>query len=383
MSERWPWGFSVYGGGAALDSAITAQLNGLARHITSRYVSGTAQLDQQGGATVRMVLDPLGRFAPTYLPNVNTGTPASMVDFTRWSHDTCAADHHALVLSGHGVAWQDSVADQLVTTRLPIPLGARRNARSVFSSRRLKEIETRAIMLDADSQDFLSNLELRQALDAVGNTSVLVLDACLMSSVELAVELKGCASHLVATIDELSSAGLDHAAVARMLNERQGRANAREVAAAYVNSFVPRTVFDTAVAIDLDATRLEEAKRRFGKLVQTLSLPNDAESLKSVLQRATSSIVKYVSGGLADAGALFDAFTRVGGFDSQAIAAARAAFEALVVSKKSGTAYAAALGLSVFSPANALQWKKVRRDYALLTFSEDTGWAALLEALWA
>src|SRR5262245_46037103 len=173
MSE-WPIRIFMYGAGdaiqgrGALDPQIQAQISRLVQVATGPRVAAVVQLDSSARYAIRGVLDPWGRYPPTWLPETNTGDPEALVDFVRWGAALCPARRSVLVLSGHGMAWEDDMAQQILGTRGLTPLsevreagGGRHHARRIFG-RNLTSADaaTRAVLIDGDSRDFLSNAEL-------------------------------------------------------------------------------------------------------------------------------------------------------------------------------------------------------------------------------
>ena len=151
---------------------------------------------------------------PQGIGSVNTGEPASLSDFIGWAGQRCPAEHYALIIWGHGSGWSE---DQIYS-RFPPPAGvatrddapARQTMlrRGIFASTAgkllgIRDAKTRALCYDDSARDFLDNRELRAALAAgaaaLGRPRIdaLGLDACLMTMLEVAHEIRGQAAYLV------------------------------------------------------------------------------------------------------------------------------------------------------------------------------------------
>src|SRR5262249_26493207 len=160
----------IYGAGEAIQRAnalapqIEAQLSRLQRIATNRYVAAVAQLDSSNAPTLRFVLDPWGRQPKQQVANVNTGDPAELLKFVTWGSSICPAERTVLVLSGHGAAWEDNLADQVlgiagaagtrVSTSVRRVPGALHNARVVFGRDVSKwRAMTRAVLVDGGNRD--------------------------------------------------------------------------------------------------------------------------------------------------------------------------------------------------------------------------------------
>ncbi|MCY1079149.1 clostripain-related cysteine peptidase [Archangium lansingense] len=408
--NEWPIRILVYGAGdaingaGALDTQIHAQISGLLQVVTNPYVAAVAQLDAANGPAWRLVLDPSGRHQPTQVEEFNTGDPDTLLRFVEWGMHLIPARRTILVLSGHGVAWEDEMARKVLgtATRFASPVqptqkGVRHHARRLFGHNiNMVGSMTRALLIDGNSRDFLSNAELASACDRIasqlpeGKIDVLVFDACLMSSWELLQELSNSVMTVVASVDELSAAGVDLARPAQALTQAQGQMDAPRIAATIASTFTPQTVFDSCAAIDLSKQEWTLALNHFHNFATRLhawisSAPGNKEAMRNALRVAASSLVKFKSGGLADASALAQAVGAMPGVPPecvQSINAAVAAAGACVMGKKVGRNYQRAMGLSLFAPDSDTVYNTNRPDYLRLQFPNVTGWGSVLDAVY-
>jgi hypothetical protein len=401
----------VYGAGeavageGALDEYIKRQLDRLERVCTNPIVAATAQLDATGAQTRRAVLDPRGLQPVHSVPNVNVGDPAHLVDFAEWSAAICPAVRSILVLSGHGLAWQDSQADELlgalgpVRSRGPAAVppapGAIHHARTLFGpAASLSVTIARAVLFDGHYRDYLSNAELGAACQRISNElgrpiDVTVFDACLMSSVEILQELRGSVAMVVGSIDELSAAGIDLAGPARRLTEARGQIDAATIARAIANEFRPIQPFDSCVAVDLEGSNWGEALSTFRSFCSRFldwirESAANAEAAVAALRTAGVSVVKYSAGNLADVSSLAQAVTALSSLPevvARDIRATEALFRSSVIARVTGNDYRNATGLSLFAPGSATVYGRNRPDYMRLQFPSLTGWTAVLDAL--
>ena len=159
----------------------------------------------------RWVVPPAGSVAatddaPRGIGSVNTGEPGSLRDFMAWAGQQCPADHYALIIWGHGSGW----SEEQIYSRFPPAQGVTRDEspakqdmlrRGIFASTAgkllgIRDAKTRALCYDDSARDFLDNQELRLALregaDTLGRprVDVLGLDACLMTMLEVAHEIR-------------------------------------------------------------------------------------------------------------------------------------------------------------------------------------------------
>lgn len=405
--DEWPVGIMMYGAGEAIDGAnslapqIQAQLGRLGGVCTNPFVAATAQLDATKVPTRRFVLDPSGRQPVLELPNVDVGDPAQLIDFVSWSVATCPATRSVLVLSGHGAAWEDDEVDDALGTVTRAPnaapriLGALHNARRLFG-RAVGSMEemTRAVLIDGEDRDYLSNAELGAACESVSTRlgrplDVLVFDACLMSSVEILQELRGSVATVVASIDELSAAGISMSEAAQVLTAGRGTLDRQAIATAIVDNFTPQADFDSCVAVDLANPSWGNALTSFqtfcaGFLTWIRDDPANALSAATALQTAERSIVKFSGHGLADFGALATAVAAIPelpGQFSAMLGSTAAAFASCILKRKTGARYDGATGLSIFTAHAPSVYASNRAAFARLQFPSQTGWLAVLDEL--
>ncbi len=180
---EWPLRVLVYGAGEAINGSgalapqIQSQISMLARISTNPFVAAIAQLDSSSVPAQRFVLDPSGRQPIHQFPNINVGDPNELVNFVSWSIAICPAKRSVLVLSGHGMAWEDGMVDQALgatavrsITAAPQVPGAIRHGCSLFGSNvNPTGSLTRAVLIDGHNRDYLSNAELGAACARIGS----------------------------------------------------------------------------------------------------------------------------------------------------------------------------------------------------------------------
>jgi hypothetical protein len=407
----WPLRIMVYGGGEAINGSnalapqIQRQISDLSQVCTNSFVAATAQLDASDRPSRRLVLDPSGRQPELSLPNVNVGDPDSLMDFVNWSEAICPAERAVLVLSGHGSAWQDSQADAVLglprtvsASRLVSNSGQRgavHHPRSLFGNPdNSKRAISRALLIDGHSRDYLSNAELGAVCEKIAlrrgrPLDVIVFDACLMSSWEILQELSGSTCTVVASIDELSAAGIPLSGPAVKLTGRQGVDDPAGIAKSFAETFLPQADFDSCVAIDISAAAWGNALTMFRTCCEALLTwvqydPTNAQALQKAMEIASVSVVQYQHGGLADVASLTEALAGLQGAPAAVTSNAASTAKALatcIIGHVAGHDYQRATGLSIFSPASRTEFIANRADYGRLRFPINTGWLAVLDAV--
>lgn len=172
-------------------------------------------------ASYRLQVQPAGQPQPwVEIPEQNTGDPRSLISFVLWGMDRAPAERYAVVLWSHGTGWKEDDIYAFARKRqvelaagddeVRSATGHRRNLSSslflpaTLDILRMEDDESRGIAYDDSSMDFLNNAELQQAFAEIQRKSgqrvdLIGMDACLMSTVEVAYQLRDQAGYLVAS----------------------------------------------------------------------------------------------------------------------------------------------------------------------------------------
>lgn len=162
----------------------------------------------------------------TTLPSVNTGDSKNLTDFVVWAMDQYPAEKVALILWNHGTGWkEDDIyaryrhAEQISrrdeqhrAAGLRKRLGQAFFMSTAAQLMSIEDDEVRGICYDDTSMDFLDNQDLVQALveaeDQTGkHIDLLGMDACLMSMIEVAYQVRKQATCLVASQEVVRATG--------------------------------------------------------------------------------------------------------------------------------------------------------------------------------
>ncbi len=275
---------------------------------------------------------------------------------------------------------------------MPAVSGAIHHPRAVFGNKISPALSmTKAVLIDGHDRDFLSNAELgvacqRAAAVVGGKIDVLVFDACLMSALEVLQELRGSVGTVVASIDELSAAGIDMAEPARAFSSLAA-VDPPTLAKTIVDRFTPQAAFDSCVAIDLESDGWSAALTSFqtqsaaALLPWIQSNPANADALRAALRLASTSVVQYATGGLADVGALASAIAGMPGAPAATPSPASRRSPGRCVAPCSRQGGDRLRGgrrpqVSIFAPNSATVYSSNRPEYIRLQFAGVTGWGA-------
>lgn len=160
----------------------------------------------------RLAVEGLG-LDPDSETELDMGDPATLSRLLDFAGSSYPADHTALVIWGHGSGWRSS---GVATKPAALP-------------------PFRAVAFDDSSPSTpLYTSELAAALEG-RSVDLIAFDTCSEAMIEVAHELRGHASWMVASEDLLASRGFDYRVVLRELSETKGEPEA--VASAFVESF--------------------------------------------------------------------------------------------------------------------------------------------------
>jgi hypothetical protein len=286
------------------------------------------------------------------LGNIDSGNPQTLLNFIRWAARTAPADRYALVVWNHGSGWQPDDLDQLyqevrarggdtgVTAR---ELGVRSTqqiARSLFSTTvqhmlELPSAGERAIASDDGTGHSLDTIELKNVVQRAsetlgGSLALLGMDACLMSTFEVAYEVEDYAAAVVGSEELEPGDGWPYTQILQDLTANPDMAGAdlgTVVVERYVQSYQDRQ--DqwpvTQCAVDTAQTKafVDQLDLLAGALGDHLRQAADNEKVTRALARSVAFM-----GALVDLGTFCSAL-QAGPVDQEVKDAAGQVLEAL------------------------------------------------------
>jgi hypothetical protein len=189
--------------------------------------------------------------------------PATLTEFITWAARTCPANHYALVIWSHGMGWKGESADY------------------------------KGAISDNGSTAVMSTPNIAQAIrDSGVNIEVINFDACLMGMYEVAYELGGLASYLVASEEEYPAYGDPYSTILTRLtdNSSMSAENLAETIADRSYSFYQGSGMTmTRSVVDLEA--IDELHAGIKTLAQYLIGHMGAQ--KAIIEEARSEAVAY------------------------------------------------------------------------------------------
>ena len=412
-AARKRWTVLVYlAGDNNLDSAGVVDLGEMKEAGSSAEVDVVAQFDRSGAArkTRRYHLrkgTTLAQDRVAELGETDSGDPAVLQDFLLWGVAGYPADRYLVVLWNHGAGWDDTdvyravrrgtgrgirykrrplagTATRARALRLSdVHRVATRMRRAVFSTGIAKAVTTRGILYDDSARDFLDNLELERVLAKVKSKlgrriDVLGLDACLMSMVEVAYQVRGAVGVQVGSEELEPADGWPYAAILKKLAASPSM-TARELAKTIVDAYLASyRASDVVTQSALDLARCDDLARAIDDLARALRAGcADPETLLAIV-RARRSTQHYDTKDYVDLAHLAARLKAPG--TGAAIADAcdivlGAVEGAVIASGSKGAAVADSNGLSIYFPET-----RASPLYAKLDFAKRSEWDAFLEA---
>ena len=169
----------------------------------------------------------------------NTANPETLFDFISWSSEHFPADRYMLILAGHSAGVE---AGFLLKDEHPAEAMELEGLKTVFK---------------------VMDEKLKIKLEILG------MDSCLMSMVEVCLELQGYVNLLVGSQSMTPNPGWPYADIIEFMKGREGRVEAEELAPEivhrYIRSYVDQAI-NSGTSTDLAALRIESAKVVAGKV---------------------------------------------------------------------------------------------------------------------
>jgi hypothetical protein len=124
----------------------------------------------------------------------------------------------------------------------------------------LLAVESKSILFDDESRDFLDNLELKRVFEGLDKVDIIGFDACLMGMMEVVYQLKEHTEIVVGSEELEPGKGWDYAAIVSYLVENPTATN-EEVSKEIVRSFVASYANQEHLKVTLSAIRTSQLEK--------------------------------------------------------------------------------------------------------------------------
>jgi hypothetical protein len=314
MNHQAKWTFMVYlAGDNNLATAGEADLEEMRMVGSTREVNVVAQFDNAGDiGTTRYHLQRRGvGERPIGLGKTDSGSPEVLLAFVKWAIDEFPAQRYALVLWNHGNGWEpteiDRVAEEVDARDYDgrdLVVRGHASLRNVFFRTtlerilRLPSMTERAICMDDGSGHSIDTVELGAVLQRITAMlgkplDLLGMDACLMSTLEVAYQARSYACCVVASEELEPAAGWPYHVVLRALTQCPDMPTAElatRIVHAYVRSYAQKRSNASVTQAALDLAHVEVVASAADDLADALihGLPATASEVWNALRTTTS-----------------------------------------------------------------------------------------------
>jgi len=425
------WTVLVYlAGDNNLDGAGVVDLLEMKKVGSSDRVHVLAQFDRSGvkQTTKRYRLSQGTKLAADVLEDLgetNTGDPKVLREFLSWGVTTYPARHYLVVLWNHGSGWDDSnlyaahgdyfsgdappiarkgvaigaggmVARAVAVTpaaagkQRAIPLAqaraaVRRARRALFSTTVKSMVQSRAIAFDDQAKDFLDNIEMKGVVRDIQRLigrriDILGFDACLMSMLEVAYQVKGAAAFTVGSQEEEPNDGWPYDRVLKSLSANPAMSPA-ELSGAIVRHYLASYGANAGVTFSaIDLGRTDAVALAVDRLGTALSVALSDAPARKALSLVRGQVQEYSApyDDYVDLVDLCDGLIKLMKRADVAVACkqVKAAVTAMVLdSGAKGAKVARSHGTSIYFPK-----RQVCKLYATLDFAKKSAWAKFINA---
>jgi len=274
-------------------------------HDTGENLTILVQQDQsvlaRDSSTKRFVIRHGEKVETIHMGETNTGEVSTLREFIEWGLEEHEAERNIVVLWNHGGGTRDEEYRQYDNNQTTIESIAQRvrlapsratskstvrainanptlgNQASFFPqklrlkriaelmktyqeergepSRELLEVESKSILFDDESRDFLDNLELKRVFEGLEKKIDIVgFDACLMGMMEVAYQLKDHAEIVVGSEELEPGKGWDYEAIVKYLVANPTASN-EDVSKEIIRSFIVSYANQTSLKVTLSSIR--------------------------------------------------------------------------------------------------------------------------------
>jgi hypothetical protein len=406
MSQKAAWTIMVYmAGDNNLSATGEADLEEMRLVGSTDQVRVVVEFDNAGDSGTRRIhikKDGIDEQLET-LGETDSGSPGVLTDFISWAAQNYPAHHYALILWNHGNGWAPTEVDRIarsvnspgysereISERSASPLGRvlfRPSLENIFS---LATPSERAICSDDGSGHSLDTIELGRVIskgvETIGQKfDLLGMDACLMSNIEVAYQLRDHVRYIVASEENEPADGWPYDRILRRITDNPGM-QAAELARYIVSDYVGwYREADSSEDITQSAIDLAQLDTLTGPLdTFAESLTTDMLNSYPDIWRAQRKAAQFWHNTLWDLGHFCEILkdTASGAEVRQAAQAVRAALEpgggrCVLAESHLGTKVERCMGLTIYlvPPINPIS-----RYYGELDFSRNHPWMSMLEA---
>ncbi|MEN8180057.1 MAG: clostripain-related cysteine peptidase [Pseudomonadota bacterium] len=406
MSQKAAWTIMVYmAGDNNLSAAGDIDLAEMRLVGSTDQVQVVVEFDNAGDAGTRRIhvtREGVGERIET-LGETDSGSPEVLSDFISWAAREYPAHRYALILWNHGNGWAPTEVDRIarsvsspgynereISERSASTLGRvlfRPSLERVFS---LSSPSERAICSDDGSGHSLDTLELGRVIargvETIGQKfDLLGMDACLMSNIEVAYQLRDHVRYIVASEENEPADGwpYDHILGRITANPDMGTPEfAQSIVSDYIDWYQNKGHAGDITQAAIDLSKLDTLTGPLGDFADRLIV--DMPNTYADIWRAQRKSARFWHNTLWDLGHFCEelAGAAAGTEVSNAALSVQTALEPgegrfVLAESHRGTKVQRCSGITIYlvPPINSIS-----RYYRELDFSNGHSWISMLEA---
>jgi hypothetical protein len=303
------WTFMVYmAGDNNLDPDGVQDLNEMKKVGSTKDVNVIAQFDRASGHTAKRYYVRKGGTvtadAVSNVGKVNTGDPKNLLDFAKWAITNYPAEHYLLVLWNHGQGWDDTDIFAGERFRRFRRLAGGRIRHSLFHTpvrnilkKSIRDVESRAILIDDNAKDFLDNREMKKVLADIKkllkrNLDILGMDACLMSMAEVGYQIRESADYTVGSEQTEPMEGWPYTAILSELTKSPA-ITARNLCALIPGKYADSYKNDSVTQSACDISKADELASEVAGLSAALNAGLADSATRQHLLNARTRVQEY------------------------------------------------------------------------------------------
>ena len=263
--------------------------------------------------------------------------------------------------------------------------GIARTHRALFRTTVEKVVRTRAIAFDDQAQDFLDNIELKRVLLSIKKMlkrkiDILGMDACLMSMLEVAYQIKGAAAYQVGSEETEPGEGWPYDRILKTLAAKPSMSPS-ELAANVVNQYLASYGNDEDVTQSaLNLSTLDPLAQAVDRLATILKGALGNSAAQTGIMTARTQVQEYSRPyddycDLLDLCELLAQRVHEPAVTQACLAVKQAAAQALVAGGFKGSRVSHSHGISIYFPK-----RKLSPLYGSLDFIKKTSWSQFAQA---
>jgi hypothetical protein len=298
VTDKAKWTFMVYmAGDNSLSSAGDKDLGEMRSVGSTPQVNILVQFDNEGnhGTNRYRVLSGGQPDQVQMLGETDSGDPKVLEAFIAWAADKYPAERYGLVLWSHGSAWEPAEMDRIARSvkadnynpKEAADRAASQLGKVIFRSSleryyQLPSPGERAICVDDGTGHSLDTIELEKVLAKAKQTlgqeiDLLGMDACLMSNLEVAFQVRPYVKYLVASEESEPNDGWPYERVLRHLVNDPSQPTAQiagQIVEDYIQSYLDVGYKDAVTQTALDLGRIDELTGPLDALAEALLVEN-------------------------------------------------------------------------------------------------------------